>query len=150
MGAGSMNVVMRLSVVVTMVMRVNMIVVVMELVLTAMWQRATVRPDSWGRYEIHATLLNAYVFAGYLLAWIPYLAVRSLSRVGGPSRGWARCLLCFSVLGLALARSAWAWLCLGMVGLLTIRLLRNLGFFEVAEPGNPEPKVSARAEGETR
>ena len=59
---------------------------------------------------------------------------------------------CFCVIAVSFTRLEGyaAVLFLGMVGLLTIRLLRNLGFFEVAEPGNPEPQPSARVEGERR
>ena len=58
---------------------------------------------------------------------------------------------CFCVIAVSFTRLEGyaAVLFLGAVGLLTLRLLRNLGFFEVAPPGESARQASAEAEGET-
>jgi len=59
---------------------------------------------------------------------------------------------CFCVIAVSFTRLEGyaAILFLGAVGLLTLRLLRNLGFFEAAERGESARQASAKAEGETR
>jgi UDP-GlcNAc:undecaprenyl-phosphate GlcNAc-1-phosphate transferase len=59
---------------------------------------------------------------------------------------------CFCIIAVSFTRLEGyaAVLFLGAVGLLTLRLLRNLGFFEMGEPGESEPQASAEVEGETR
>jgi len=59
---------------------------------------------------------------------------------------------CFCVIAVSFTRLEGyaAVLFLGAVGLLTLRLLRNLGFFEVVPPGKSAREASAEAEGETR
>jgi UDP-GlcNAc:undecaprenyl-phosphate GlcNAc-1-phosphate transferase len=59
---------------------------------------------------------------------------------------------CFCIIAVSFTRLEGyaAVLFLGAVCLLTIRLLRNLGFFDVSEPGESAPQSSAGIEGETR
>ena len=59
---------------------------------------------------------------------------------------------CFCIIAVSFTRLEGyaALLFLGAVGLLTLRLLRNLGFFEVVERGESAREASAEAEGETR
>jgi UDP-GlcNAc:undecaprenyl-phosphate GlcNAc-1-phosphate transferase len=56
---------------------------------------------------------------------------------------------CFCIIAVSFTRLEGyaALLFLGAVGLLTLRLLRNLGFFDTGEPQDP---TSAGVEGETR
>ena len=56
---------------------------------------------------------------------------------------------CFCIIAVSFTRLEGyaAVLFLGAVGLLTVRLLRNLGFFEIGEPVDAEPDASA--EGKT-
>jgi UDP-GlcNAc:undecaprenyl-phosphate GlcNAc-1-phosphate transferase len=59
---------------------------------------------------------------------------------------------CFCIIAVSFTRLEGyaAVLFLGAVGLLTLRLLRNLGFFDVSEPGESAPQASAEVEGDTR
>ncbi len=59
---------------------------------------------------------------------------------------------CFCIIAVSFTRLEGyaALLFLGAVVLLTLRLLRNLGFFEVGEPGESARQASTEAEGETR
>ena len=59
---------------------------------------------------------------------------------------------CFCIIAVSFTRLEGyaAVLFLGAVGLLTLRLLRNLGFFDVSEPGESAPQSSEGIEGETR
>ena len=59
---------------------------------------------------------------------------------------------CFCIIAVSFTRLEGyaAMLFLGAVVLLTLRLLRNLGFFEVGESGEPAPGAATEAEGETR
>lgn len=59
---------------------------------------------------------------------------------------------CFCIIAVSFTRLEGyaAILFLGAVGLLTLRLLRNLGFFEVGEPKESAPPAAAEVEGERR
>ena len=59
---------------------------------------------------------------------------------------------CFCIIAVSFTRLEGyaALLFLGAVVLLTLRLLRNLGFFEVGEPGEPAAGPAIETEGETR
>ncbi len=59
---------------------------------------------------------------------------------------------CFCIIAVSFTRLEGyaAMLFLGAVVLLTLRLLRNLGFFDVGEPGEPASGASTEVEGETR
>ncbi len=59
---------------------------------------------------------------------------------------------CFCIIAVSFTRLEGyaAILFLGAVVLLTLRLLRNLGFFDVGEPGEPASGAATEVEGETR
>gem|GEM_PF-2335099 len=78
-------------------------VTLLPLAIICGWQQATYKPDIWGRWEIHATLNNSIVMAGFALNWLPWLIKRSLD-----DRKYLAPLCC-AMLVLIVARSWWAY-----------------------------------------
>jgi O-antigen ligase len=82
-------------------------VILVPLCLIALGEHAIYLPDGYGKWEIHATLVNAAVFAGFCLSWTVYFAADRVFT----GRKW---LLAFGLLALALSRSLWSFVSLAV------------------------------------
>ncbi len=71
------------------------------------WQNWKGHPDSWGRWEIMATLINSVVLSGFVLNWIVLFYEDTLRQ-----KKQAMVLLACSLIVLFLTRSFWAGFCL--------------------------------------
>ncbi len=81
-------------------------IVTIPLSLFALWQQAKGTADPWGHWEIHSTLVNSNVLAGFGLVWVVFFGLQGIPRA-------KRLVLILSgVLILLLARSWWAYLSL--------------------------------------
>jgi len=81
-------------------------------------QQITGHPDSWGHWEIHATLINSLVLAGFCLNWVFIFWDKAIQH-----RPIESLLFCLSLLLLILSRSWWAAVCLTAGSLLYYRTL---------------------------
>jgi hypothetical protein len=97
--------------------------VVIPLCFIALWQQVTGHPDSWGYWEICATLNNSIVFAGFVLYWLFFWGRRAAQ-----NDRWVVFFLA-AVVSLVLARSWWAYVSLaaGAIYLLRTTLLQAAG-----------------------
>lgn len=82
--------------------------VVVPMGLICLWQQITTRPDQYGRWEIHGTLNNAIVLAGFVLYWILFYWRKTKMDL----RYGVFLLSCFVLI--CLARSWWSWISLFM------------------------------------
>ncbi len=90
--------------------------VLIPLALMAIWQQGTGTPEPYGGYwEIHATLINSTVFAGFILYWVFFSGFEV-------ARNRRYLILAAAVLVcLVLARSWWAYASLGAGAMVLLR-----------------------------
>jgi len=77
--------------------------VILPLFVICAWERLTIQPDAWGRREIHATLINSIILAGFTLYWLLFFWNKTLEN----RRYLILSLACVGVL--LIAQSWWAF-----------------------------------------
>ncbi len=83
--------------------------VTVPLAVLCLWQQLTGHPDSWGHWEIQGTLVNSLVLSGFALNVLFLFWERSQLR----DRPAQLIVLSCSII-LVLARSSWAFICVGL------------------------------------